>query len=582
MLARRASVRADTAGSLSPDSPQDSERSGLLQVSVAAGEPKVHSSPLASPQPQPQQPAAAAPSWYKYGAFFALVVIQVSLALSFKAAQDGSGRYPFSPPAMLILSEFCKLLLSLGSLALEVSAADLAAAAVGGSGSAGSSREAGSEGAAAGGEAGAAGPGTAGAEGGSSSSSGGSSAVQQQQPASHSPTLALRLRAAWARFQRDAFGSLGGRLPAYCAGLALLYCVNNNITFVIFQWADGGNINLIKAGSTFVSALILLLLLGRSISSVQWSAIAIQSAGLVITQFGANCKAANTPALAPPVYAALLFSLTITAFSGVCNEKVLKDAGREGAGVHTVNALLYATGTLLNLGVHLGGGGTLGSSFFAGMGHPASLAVLLCNSLIGIAVGAVYKYADAVVKSFASACSTAVLFLVGAAFFGVSVNVVVAAGCVCIFVATHLYATNPAAAAPAPAPVAAPAPGALAEAGGSSSGSSAAGAAAAASPKAAEGGAAASPGEGSSGSLAVRSFSSLVPQTRRDVLLLALCGFLLLVVVLEPYFIQQRVGGSSSSSGVGGGRRLVSALCDSAVGKGAPLLQGDLVSACFL
>ena len=559
-------MRAELASSSSaaaasaPALPTDGEEDRLLvqapDASAAAAQ-----APPAAPSPSPASPPAAAagaagataaappppppPAWYKYAAFFALVAIQVSLALSFKAAQDAQGRYPFSPPAMLILSEFCKLLLSLGGLVGLTSAAACAAEA----------------------------------------------AERGGDPAS----LAVRLRATLAQFRREALGSAQGMLPAYASGLALLYCVNNNITFVIFQWADGGNINLIKAGSTFVSALVLFSLLGRRISGVQWSAVLIQSAGLVITQFGANCKAANAPVLAPHVYAALLCSLTITAFSSVCNEKVLKDVGREGVSLNTVNAIMYGAGAALNLGVHVLSGGGLGASFFAGMGHPSSLAVLLCNSVIGIAVVAVYKYADAVVKSFASACSTAVLFLIGALFFGVSVNVVVAAGCVCIFTATHMYSNNPApqaaeggsgggAAAPAAAAAAPAAPAAAAaaaEAKGSASGSeagAAAGEGAGASSASGSGGSSSSSGSGGA--------TSLLPQTRRDYLLLSLCAFLLLVVLLEPYFLAQR--GSSSGGGGGSGgslRRLLGAAagCGSSSAGAAPsLLATDAVSACFL
>jgi drug/metabolite transporter (DMT)-like permease len=323
-------------------------------------------------------------------AFFALVFIQTVLGLSFKAAQDASGKYPFNPAALLILSEFVKMCMSASAFFVLASAA--------------------------------------------------------APPGAGFPE---RVRLAVASFWREV-----ASYPALvfeCGGLAVLYCINNNLTFVIFSWADAANVNLIKAGSSFVSALLLWRFLGRVISPVQWSAIAIQTAGMVITQFGANCKAANTPLLAPFTYLALLVSLCITAATSVWNDHVMKATAKAGVGINTVSVAMYAGGALLNLAVHVLGGGSVGPTFFTGMGRPASLLVLLCNSLIGIAVTAVYKYADAVVKTFASACTTAVLFVVGALFFGVSTNVVVAAGCVCIFVATHLYSSNPAPQPPAAA-----------------------------------------------------------------------------------------------------------------------------------
>jgi len=500
----------------------DAERASLLvderdgeggkEVPRSPRPPSQPALPASTALPPPAAPPEAIPYWYKYAAFFALVVIQVTLALSFKAAQDSKGAYPFSPPAMLILSEFCKFLLSVGGLVSLAKPAALPGA-----------------------------PGSA-------------------PPAD---SLASKLTATWEQFKREAFSSSRGMLPLYASGLALLYCVNNNVTFVIFQWADGGNINLIKAGSTFVSAIILWQLLGRRVSAVQWGAILIQSSGLVITQFGANCKNANTPVLAPPVYLALLFSLTITAFSGVCNEKILKDVGAEGVSLHTVNTLMYAAGTVLNLLVHLFSGGAVGPSFFAGMGYPSSLTVLLCNSLIGIAVVAVYKYADAVVKTFASACSTAVLFIIGAVFFGVSLNVVVMAGCVCIFTATHLYSANP------PAPLLAGAAAGAAAAAPPSSSGAASGAAAAPSSEGRPFPAAAAAGGAEGGS----SLSRYLPQNARDTFLTGFCAFLLVVVFVEPFFL----GGGAAKAG---GARLLRAMCGEAGSPG--FFTSDAVTSCFL
>lgn len=184
--------------------------------------------------------------------------------------------------------------------------------------------------------------------------------------------------------------------------------------------------------------------LARPVTRVQWSAIAVQSCGLVVTQFGANCTGA--PLLGGGVYLALFASLTITSLCSVWNDATLKATAKEGVSLNAVNSLLYAFGVALNLLVAMLAGAMSPSasraSFFSGLGTPAALLVVLCNSLIGIAVTAVYKYADAVVKTFASACGTAVLFIIGAAVYGVPVNVVVTAGCLSIFAATHLYVTN--------------------------------------------------------------------------------------------------------------------------------------------
>lgn len=164
----------------------DADGSGVQQRSTdASGD----APPSISPPPPP--PAAAAPGEasfaLKAGAFASLVAIQVVLAMSFKAAQDANGKYAFTPAALLVVSEGVKFAMSAGAFVVAAMAAAPAGA-----------------------------------------------------------TLGARGAHAWATFRREAFASVGGTLPLTTAALAALYCVNNNATFMIFSWADGANINLIK------------------------------------------------------------------------------------------------------------------------------------------------------------------------------------------------------------------------------------------------------------------------------------------------------------------------------------------------
>lgn len=65
--------------------------------------------------------------------------------------------------------------------------------------------------------------------------------------------------------------------------------------------------------------------------------------------------------------------------------------------------------------------------------------VIVCNSVIGLAITAVYKYGDAVIKCLAQSTSTAILILLSFCFFGTSIRPLTAVGCAIIFLATYLY-----------------------------------------------------------------------------------------------------------------------------------------------
>jgi hypothetical protein len=163
--------------------------------------------------------------------------------------------------------------------------------------------------------------------------------------------------------------------------------------------------------------------------------------GLAISQFGAT--GTNAPLLSLGSYAVLIISLTITSICSVYNDKVLKDHA-DVASLHTVNALLYAVGALLNGLVYLfSSSSTMARpSFFSGFERPFTWIVLFFNTVIGIVVSAVYKYADATIKTFASACATSVLLLINIIANNQEFKIVVVLACITVFIATYLYATN--------------------------------------------------------------------------------------------------------------------------------------------
>ena len=56
---------------------------------------------------------------------------------------------------------------------------------------------------------------------------------------------------------------------------------------------------------------------------------------------------------------------------------------------------------------------------------------------------AVYKYADAVMKTLASAVTTVVMMVASAAFFGMRPTATNVAGCITVVIAVALYSTTP-------------------------------------------------------------------------------------------------------------------------------------------
>jgi len=222
------------------------------------------------------------------------------------------------------------------------------------------------------------------------------------------------------------------------AALAGMYFTNNQLTFLLFQRADPASINLLKAGSSAITALVWCISMGKVVSLQHWLAIAMQVCGLIVVQYDA-CKGQTV--LEASAYGWILFSVLITATCGVWNEQQLKTMPLS---LHEQNIVMYAFGALLH-----GAGHYVKASldqgfprFFDGF-SALSMCVIAVNACFGIVVTAVYKYSNAIVKTLASAVTTVVLTVVSLLFFGLKVTMVSGTGCISVILAVMLYALIP-------------------------------------------------------------------------------------------------------------------------------------------
>ncbi|KAF6231710.1 hypothetical protein HO173_010012 [Letharia columbiana] len=226
--------------------------------------------------------------------------------------------------------------------------------------------------------------------------------------------------------------------------LALLYALINNTIFVAYKLADPGTIQLLKSGITLVTALVMLFALGTRIVKLQWIAIIIQICGLMVTQYHPDTGASYPLS----TYTLLIFQTFLSASAGVYNQSLCK---RGTASLHGDNQTLYASGAAINLVIHI----IMKimkpdePSFFTGYNSIGAIMVVLSNVFIGLAITAVYKYADAIIKCFATAVSTGILLYLSPILFGAEMSFLVLPGTLVVFISTWLYME---AAPPKPSP----------------------------------------------------------------------------------------------------------------------------------
>jgi len=222
--------------------------------------------------------------------------------------------------------------------------------------------------------------------------------------------------------------------------------MNNQLSFYVYMLVDPGTVFLFKAGSTLIVATIQWTCVGKAFSSDQWKAMFLQGVGMVIVQYN-PCKGAGRYSLY--AYSLMVVSTVLTALCAVRNEYLVKNFK---VGLNVQNATLYSGGALMNLFAFLflpnpnNKQGSVG--FFHGYDNPLAIGVVFSNAMIGLAITAVYKYADAVTKCIASDITAVILCILSSFFFGLDPTVTMWCGVVVVCFAVHLYTS----AAPPPQP----------------------------------------------------------------------------------------------------------------------------------
>merc|ERR1719265_2887863 len=106
------------------------------------------------------------------------------------------------------------------------------------------------------------------------------------------------------------------------------------------------------------------------------------------------------------------------------------------------NLVLYGGGAWMNLVAFFfipNPNSKAALGFFDGYSNPLALAVVLANALIGLAITAVYKYADAVTKCIGQDITAVILCIISSWFFGLRASLITWCGVFVVTFAVYLY-----------------------------------------------------------------------------------------------------------------------------------------------
>ena len=230
-----------------------------------------------------------------------------------------------------------------------------------------------------------------------------------------------------------------------------LYTLQGNLMFLAITYLDAATFQVTYQAKIITTALFAVLLLGKRLSGVQWASLFVLMAGVALIQMpdSSSSSSSSDDNTSAERFLGLLMVLTAcfsSGFAGIYFEKMLKG---EVAGVWVLNVQLGA------LGVIIGTCGMLYRSyddvttngFFYGY-TPAAYAAITLQAFGGLIVAVVVKYADNILKGFATSLSIVLSSVISYFFLSFVITSKFMIGATLVCGSSYLYGAYPKVPAP--------------------------------------------------------------------------------------------------------------------------------------
>ncbi|KAJ8015977.1 hypothetical protein DPEC_G00002300 [Dallia pectoralis] len=236
---------------------------------------------------------------------------------------------------------------------------------------------------------------------------------------------------------------------------SLIYTLQNNLQYVAISNLPAATFQVTYQLKILTTALFSVMMLRKSLSRIQWLSLLLLFTGVAIVQMEQEGKRKETTVTGPiQNYAkglvAVIVSCLSSGFAGVYFEKILKGSS---ASVWIRNIQLGIFGTVLGLlGMWWNDGLAIKEKGFLFGYTPMVWGVIFNQAFGGLLVAVVVKYADNILKGFATSFSIIVSTVVSVYLFGFHVDLIFTLGAGLVIGAVYMYSL-PKAAAPSSTPI---------------------------------------------------------------------------------------------------------------------------------
>ncbi|XP_052280131.1 UDP-N-acetylglucosamine transporter-like isoform X1 [Dreissena polymorpha] len=221
---------------------------------------------------------------------------------------------------------------------------------------------------------------------------------------------------------------------------SLVYTLQNNLLYIALSNLDAATFQVSYQLKILTTAIFSVIMLSKALSKVQWMSLVILFVGVSIVQLNPeNSQKANSVGQQNRLlgFTAVFISCLMSGFAGVYFEKILKGTKQS---LWLRNIQLSVLGFIMGMiTMEIKEGDRLRvNGFFYGYDLWVWLVIIL-QSIGGLLVAIVVKYADNILKGFAASMAIVVSCIVSVFFFDFSLSFQFSFGASLVMLSTYLY-----------------------------------------------------------------------------------------------------------------------------------------------
>lgn len=222
---------------------------------------------------------------------------------------------------------------------------------------------------------------------------------------------------------------------------SFLYTIQNNLLYLALTNLDGATYQILYQLKILTTAIFTATMLGRRFSKTKWASLIVLTCGVAVVQIsGSSDHAASEDDDRNRLVGlvAVLSAACLSGFSGVYFEKILKGALEVSVWIRNIQmglpSMIIALVTVFVSDSEM----VARKGFFVGY-SPMVVLVIVVQAVGGLIVAVVVKYADNVLKVFASSFSILLSCIISVFAFDFRPNFLFLVGAFLVLLSTAMY-----------------------------------------------------------------------------------------------------------------------------------------------